>query len=94
MHDPKLPFGERRLHERKTCTRIVRIEAKHASYNGHLRDLAVGGAFIEPPQDNDVRIGQDLMLTIPFGLKKERLTVRAKVAWVKSSGIGVRFIKT
>ncbi len=94
MNEPDMPFGERRLHERKSCTRIVQVKDSDSVYNGHLRDLAVGGAFIEPPNGSEAQIGQDLMVTIPFGRKKELLTLKAKVAWVKPSGMGISFIKT
>ena len=94
MVEQMLPFGERRLFERKSCSRMIMINDYQDSYSGHMRDLAVGGALIEPPIDNEVWIGQELMLTIPFGLKKDHIRIRAKVAWTKPVGIGVRFIKS
>ncbi len=93
MNEPQMPFGERRLHERKACSRIIQIDDLEMIYHGHLRDLALGGAFIEPPVDTSTDVGQKLILTIPFGLKKDRLTLNATVAWVRPQGIGVRFVK-
>ena len=92
MNEPYMPFGERRLHERKPCSRMVQIDDLNTTFHGHLRDLTVGGAFIEPPVGNEVNVGQQLVLTIPFGLKKDRLTLKARVAWVKPLGMGVRFV--
>lgn len=89
-----MPFGERRLFERKTCSRLIVINDHQDSYTGHMRDLAAGGALIEPPNDNDAWVGQELVLTIPFGLKQDHIKIRAKVAWTKHNGIGVRFIKS
>jgi Tfp pilus assembly protein PilZ len=94
MVDQMMPFGERRLFERKSCSRMVMINDLQDSYSGHMRDLAIGGALIEPPNGNDARIGQELVLTIPFGLKKDHIRIKARVAWVKPIGIGVRFIKS
>ena len=94
MVDQTMPFGERRLFERKSCSRMIMINDHQDSYSGHLRDLAVGGALIEPPHGNDIWIGQELELTIPFGLKKDHIRIKAKVAWTKPIGIGVRFIKS
>jgi Tfp pilus assembly protein PilZ len=72
---------------------MISIDDYRHSYAGHLRDLSVGGAFIEPHADNDPQIGQELMLTIPFSLKHDHIIIKAKVAWIKPRGIGVRFIK-
>ena len=92
MTPSNLPFGERRLYHRKSCSRMIQVDDRNGSYSGHLRDLNVGGAFVEPPNQNETRIGQKLILTIPFGLKKSCLTVQAKVAWTSPKGMGVRFI--
>ncbi len=94
MVDKTMPFGERRLFERKTCSRMIMIDDHEDSYSGHLRDLTIGGALIEPTQGNDAQIGQELILTIPFGLKKDHVKIKAKVAWIKPVGMGVRFIKS
>lgn len=94
MVDKMKPFGERRLFERKACSRMIMIDDQAESYSGHMRDLAVGGAFVESTHDNDARIGQELVLTIPFGLKKDHVKIKAKVAWIKHMGMGVRFIKS
>ena len=92
MTSPHLPFGERRLNFRKKCSRMVQINDQNGSYSGHLRDLAMGGAFIESPDGSVVRTGQELVLTIPYGLKKAFLTIKARVAWARPHGMGVRFI--
>jgi Tfp pilus assembly protein PilZ len=92
MGERNMPFGERRLHQRKICSRMVGvIDSKH-SYTAHLRDLAPGGALIEPPVEIDSQIGEDLIMTIPYGLKKDELTVRARVAWIRPEAMGVRFL--
>lgn len=94
MVDQMMPFGERRLFERKSCSRMIVVNNHEESYTGHMRDLAAGGAMIEPPYGNEARVGQELVLTIPFGLKKDHVRIKAKVAWARHSGIGVRFIKS
>lgn len=92
MVDRTLPFGERRLHERKSCTRMVGVIDSRSSYTAHLRDLAPGGAMIEPPLEIKSHIGDELIVTIPYGLKKDQLTVKARIAWVRPHGMGVRFV--
>jgi Tfp pilus assembly protein PilZ len=92
MVDHTMPFGERRQHERKSCTRTVGVVDSKSSYSAHLRDLAPGGALIEPPLEIKTQIGEELIMTIPYGLKKGELTVKAKIAWIQSHGMGVRFV--
>ena len=94
MVSQMMPFGERRLHERKSCSRMVSINDSQSVYSGHMRDLALGGAFIEPSDGSESFIGDELLLTIPFGLKPDHIQIRAKVAWAQPCGIGVRFIKS
>ena len=92
MQPEKLPFGERRLNQRKTCSRMIQVMDRNGSYSGYLRDLTVGGGFIEPAAAGDASIGQQLLLTIPFKLKEGSVHVTAKVAWSDEYGMGVRFI--
>lgn len=87
-----MPFGERRQYIRKECLRLIGINDFNMLYSGHLRDLALGGAFFEPKVGHPSTIGQELLLSIPYGLKKGFVNVHAKVAWIKHSGIGVRFL--
>lgn len=73
---------------------MIMINADQDSYSALMRNLTVGGAFIEPAGGGDERIGQELFLTIPFALKAEQVKIRAKVAWTRPKGMGVRFIRT
>jgi Tfp pilus assembly protein PilZ len=93
MVSQMMPFGERRLHERKSCSRMISINDSQGVYTGHMRDLALGGAFIEPSDESESSIGEELILTIPFGLRPDHIQIKAKVAWTQPCGIGVRFIK-
>ncbi len=92
MVDSTMPFGERRLHERKSCSRMVGVIDSRSSYTAHLRDLAPGGAMIEPPLEIRSQIGDELLMTIPYGLKKNELTVKARITWIRPHGMGVRFL--
>lgn len=85
-------FGERRLHDRKTCSRMIGIDDGGYHYSGIMRDLAKGGAFIELQENHETRIGRKLHVIIPFGLQEGHLTLRVKVARIRPEGIGVRFI--
>jgi Tfp pilus assembly protein PilZ len=92
MEQDGLLFGERRQFERKKCLRVIGINNHHQLYTGHLRDLALGGAFLEPKEDiKEPKIGQELLLSIPFGLKNGYVNIKATVAWMGHDGMGVRF---
>jgi Tfp pilus assembly protein PilZ len=71
---------------------MVGVIDSKSSYTAHLRDLALGGAMIEPPLEIKSQIGEELIMTIPYGLKKDQLTVRARIAWVRPHRLGVRFV--
>ncbi len=88
----ELLFGERRQFERKKCLRLIGINNYKQLYPGHIRDLALGGAFLEPKENhNKSRIGQELLLSIPFGLRRGQVSIKATVAWTRHNGVGVRF---
>jgi Tfp pilus assembly protein PilZ len=92
MITDELLFGERRQFLRKSCIRMIGINDYSKLYSGHLRDLALGGAFVEPEERNITEIGQELLLSIPFSLRDGYVTIQAKVAWHNDDGIGVWFL--
>lgn len=85
-------FGERRRYDRKECLIMIGINDYDKLYTGYLRDLGLAGAFIEPQWKNRARIGQKILLAIPYGLKNGYVSIQAKIEWIKSNGIGVQFI--
>jgi Tfp pilus assembly protein PilZ len=87
-------FGERRQYIRKECLRLIDIHDGSKLYPAHLRDLALGGAFVECNEVNRFPIGRELFLSIPFGLRTSFVRVHAKVARIQHKGIGVWFLKT
>jgi Tfp pilus assembly protein PilZ len=87
-------FGERRLHQRKECAFAVTIRDKKSAYPAFMRNLSLGGAFIELPIERKPRVGQKLFITIPFRLKKETTTIRGRIDRVSDGFMGVRFLAT
>jgi Tfp pilus assembly protein PilZ len=71
---------------------MVRVIAPKNAYTAHLRDLTLGGAMIEPPFEIESQIGEELTMTIPYGLTEDELTVKARIAWIRRHGMGVRFV--
>lgn len=93
--DPSGPmvFGERRLHQRKQCTFAIDIDDYRSVYQAHLRDLSLGGALIKIPSNFKVRIGKELMLTIPFRNRGGVVTIKGKVAETRDENMVVEFIR-
>ena len=94
MITDELLFGERRQFLRKECIRMISINDYSKLYSGHLRDLALGGAFVEPREGNLSDIGKELLLSIPFGLREGYVNIQAKIAWHNHDGIGVWFLNS
>ncbi|MBR9981393.1 MAG: PilZ domain-containing protein [Desulfatitalea sp.] len=86
-------FGERRLYERKKCAFSVGISGRNIQFRGLLRDLSLGGALVESPPEQNFRIGQEVVLNIPFSQKQGYVALRGKVARVKYNAVGIMFAK-
>ncbi len=85
-------FGERRQFIRKDCLRLVDIQEGSKLYIGHMRDLALGGAYVECDEVRRALIGKELFLFIPFELRDGIVRVHAEVARIQFKGMGLRFL--
>lgn len=88
-----LIFGERRLHVRKDCYFYVDVNDYHKTFTGHLRNLSLGGALMDPPLHRMPKVGQDLILTIPFRRRPDCLVIKGRISRVQSDGVGIQFLK-
>ncbi|MDA8142013.1 MAG: PilZ domain-containing protein [Desulfobacteraceae bacterium] len=86
-------FGERRLHERKSCALSITIDDYDRHYSGYLLNLSRGGALIEPSSYFKATIGQELTLTIPFATKKGVTMIKGKVTRKRGDGVVIAFLK-
>lgn len=90
-----LVFGERRIHSRKECTLFVDFKdsERPRQCSGHLRNIGLGGAFIETKIHRHYKIGQELMITIPYLLKSRKVVMKAKIVRIIwPNGMGIEFI--
>lgn len=85
-------FGERRRYERKECLLMIGINDYDKLYTGYLRDLGLAGAFIEPKWRSRSKVGQKVLLAIPYHLKNGYVSIQARIEWANSGGIGVQFL--
>jgi Tfp pilus assembly protein PilZ len=89
----ELIFGERRFYERKACSFSIGMEGARRTTTGHLRNLSMGGAFIETDHDEKPVVGQEIELTIPFRSRRNHLKITGEIVRIRPDGFGVRFIK-
>ncbi len=89
----KMMFGERRLHERKTCTFSVDLNDDTKIYNCHLRDLSLGGALVEHPETFKPKLGQVLLLTIPYRKRMGYVMVKGKIIRARFGRLAIVFQK-
>lgn len=75
-----LVLGERRLYERKACLFRVGVTAENGRYQGLLRNLSAGGALVESLAGHAPRIGQEVVLTIPFREKRAHAVLKGRIA--------------
>jgi Tfp pilus assembly protein PilZ len=85
-------FQERRLYKRKLCGIAITIDDENRNYTGHLRNLSLGGAFIEAPVTLKAELGKELILTIPYHQREGFVVVRGVVARTRTDGIAITFI--
>lgn len=90
----KMMFGERRLHERKSCAFAVDINDYDRIYSCSLRNLSLGGAQVECPPTFKPKLGQELLLSIPYRQKMGYVMVKGKIVRFRYGRLAVAFQKS
>jgi Tfp pilus assembly protein PilZ len=86
-------FGERRFHERKECIVAVEINDFEGFVKGNMRNIGLGGAFVDTQFPFAQKPGQDVIITIPYQLQSKKITLKGRVTRVRSNGMGIAFSK-
>ena len=89
----KMMFGERRLYERKSCTFAVDINDYARIYSCNLRDLSLGGALLEYPPTFKPKLGQELLLTIPYRKRIGHVMVKGEIIRARYGTLAISFQK-
>lgn len=88
------PGQDRRVHPRLQMSVEIDFQSAHNFYSARLRDISVGGLFIET--EIGLPIGTKLYVDLRF--LETRARVAAEVVWAmfdkqgRSVGVGVRFV--
>ena len=87
----KLSSNEKRRHQRLRSSIGATINNDRTMYHSHLRNISKGGAFVHAFDDEDYRIGQELVLILPKK-NKGNIKVKSRVAWISLDGVGLKFL--
>jgi len=78
-----------RKHDRLDCLVAIDYDLANWTYQCFLRDISVGGAYIET--EKSIKLGQKIDLTLSSPGIKSRCTISGQVVRRDKKGIGVRF---
>jgi Tfp pilus assembly protein PilZ len=88
---PEFDWNDLREHPRRPAVQLVDFTIGDHFYSDAMRDISVGGMFIETSLD--LAIGQEVAISIPFSDGRAPVRVRGKVVRVTGDGIGIRFLR-
>jgi len=90
MTRARLAHGNRRSRRHAVAlTATIRVrDARHGAQICRLRNMSLGGAFIEVGR---LPMGTAVHLTFALPIMKQRLSIDAIVQWCTNEGIGVQF---
>lgn len=84
-------YGGRRQHDRKIYRTEIVIIHLQRPYQGSLKDISVGGAYILTPAVNQFSVGDVITIDIPFTTGKKNIKRRARIKRQDNAGIAVEF---
>jgi len=80
---------DKRQNERFACAVDVEYDIEDWSYGGRIRDISLGGVYIETKQP--ASLDQEIMLTLNTPNMERHCTITGKIVRRDPKGIGVRF---
>ncbi len=85
----KISHKSKRLHTRFECLIAVDFDLSDWSYKSFVRDISLGGAYIET--DQPISVGQEIFITINTNTPKACCRISGKVSRRDERGIGIQF---
>jgi hypothetical protein len=73
-------------------TAEMQIDGIRGIYICNIKNLSKGGAFLELTRALNIRIGDTVILKINLEKVNRVYSVRARIAWIQSPGLGVEFL--
>ena len=85
-------LGFKRIHDRKKYVVEIIFTHKNKAYQGRIKNISLGGAFISTSSVNQFYSGDVIILSIPFTTGKEHVKRRGRVQWLNNDGFAIEFI--
>lgn len=82
----------RRIHDRKKYPAEIVFFHTNRLYAGSLKDISLGGAYIETYCVNQFSTEDIVVLSIPFSSGKDNVKRKGRIKWLNNAGFAVEFI--
>jgi len=82
----------RRFNERKKYPAEIVFHHANRLYAGSLKNVSLGGAYIETYCVNQFSTKDIVTLCIPFSAGQKNVKRRGSIQWLNNMGFGVEFI--
>ena len=84
-------YDFKRVHERKTYTAEVLFSHNQRMYSGTIRNISLGGAFIETAHTQRFALGDSVILSIPFTAGEKHIKRNGRIKWMNHHGFAIAF---
>jgi hypothetical protein len=81
----------RRQHERKYYNADIVFAVNDRIFQGNLRDISIGGAFIHTKHTDLLLEGDMATISIPFTNGRKHIKRTGRILWKNSTGFAVTF---
>ena len=82
----------RRLHHRKKYPAEIVFQHTNRLYAGSLKDVSLGGAYVETYGVNQFSTRDMVTLSIPFSSGRNNVKRKGRIQWLNNAGFGVEFV--
>jgi hypothetical protein len=87
----KAELGFKRNHERKLYSTEIIFSHNSNSYEGRIKNISLGGAFIATKSVNQFSCGDIIKISIPFTTGQKYVKRKGRIQWMNNEGIAVEF---
>jgi hypothetical protein len=85
-------YDFRRLNERKNYPAEIVFHHANRLYAGSLKDISLGGAYIETYCVNQFSTEDIVTLSIPFSSGQNNLKRKGRIKWLNNAGFAIEFV--
>ena len=82
-------FKKQREHERKSFLTTLDYSTESGSYRDFIKDISVGGLFIET--GTSFSVGEEISMTLLLPEYEKKIKIQGEIVRIEEQGIGVKF---